>query len=78
MQGHTALADDTATNRPSIIVDEHACAASLGLSVGWLRADRLGKRIIPFYKIGGAVRYNLRRVEQALAAVEYGGSRGKK
>jgi hypothetical protein len=69
------MQSQAATDRPNIIVDEYSCAAALGMSVGWLRADRLGKRILPFYKIGGAVRYNLRRVEEALAAVEVGGRR---
>lgn len=70
MQGQTAVAP-TAPN--ATIVDEHGCAAILGVSVGWLRADRLGRRIVPYYKLGGLVRYNMRRVEQALAAVEFGG-----
>lgn len=61
-------------NTPQIGVDENAAAAALGLSVSWLQKDRCGRRIIPFYKIGGNVRYNLDRVRIALKAVECGGA----
>lgn len=57
-----------------IAVDEHVVAAALGLSVHWVRKDRIGKRLVPFYRIGGAIRYNLDRVREALAAVEEGGA----
>jgi hypothetical protein len=58
-----------------IAVDETACAAAIGMSVAWLRKDRRTARVVPFYRLGGSVRYNLIRVREALAAVEEGGAR---
>jgi hypothetical protein len=58
---------------PQIGVDETIAAKALGVSVRWLQKDRIGRRIVPFYKMGGAVRYNLDRVREALSAVERGG-----
>lgn len=56
-----------------IAVTECECAQAIGMSVPWLRKDRQSKRIIPFYRIGTSVRYNLDRVAEALANVEEGG-----
>ena len=65
----------TETTAPTarIGVGEHEVAAALGLSVHTLRKDRTAGRRIPFYKIGGSVRYNLDRVREALGALEVGG-----
>ena len=52
---------------------EQEIAAELGLSVSWVQHDRTGKRLLPYYRIGGRIRYNLARVLQALAAMEEGG-----
>lgn len=38
-----------------------------------VRKDRTGKRRIPFFKIGGSVRYDLDRVREALQQYEQGG-----
>jgi hypothetical protein len=57
----------------TIAVDERACARAISMSVAWLRKDRGGKRLLPFYRVGGRVRYDLSRVRTALAAVEEGG-----
>jgi hypothetical protein len=54
-------------------VDEQAAAAALGMSVGWLRKDRYGKRTIPFFRLGGRIRYDLDRIRCSLAAREEGG-----
>lgn len=56
-----------------IAVDEHEAARALGISVHTLRKDRINARRIPFYKIGGTIRYDLTRVRDALAAYEQGG-----
>jgi hypothetical protein len=56
-------------------VDERAAARALGMSVGWLRKDRYDKRLIPFFRLGGRVRYDLDRVRASLAAREEGGHR---
>jgi hypothetical protein len=58
-----------------IAVDERHCAQALGVSVSWLRKDRCDKRIVPYYKLGNRVVYNLDRVRDALKAVECGGQR---
>jgi len=44
------------------------------MSVHWVRKDRRTKRILPFYKLGDAVRYDLERVRQALMGTEEGGT----
>jgi hypothetical protein len=56
---------------PPIAVDEHTVATALSVSVHWLRKDRVTDRIVPFFKIGRSVRYNLDRVRETL--VEQGG-----
>ena len=48
-------------------------AKLIGMSVGFLRKDRITKRLIPYFKIGDSIRYNPERVMQALAALEEGG-----
>lgn len=57
-----------------IAVDEHTCAAAIGMSTAWLRKDRRGARLVPFYRLGDRVLYDLSRVREALAAREEGGS----
>jgi hypothetical protein len=60
---------------PILAVDEYAVAAAIGLSVHWVRKDRRGARVLPFYRLNGAVRYDLGRVREALIAREEGGHR---
>jgi hypothetical protein len=52
---------------------EHELAAQIGMSVFFLQKDRCTKRLLPFYRIGSAIRYNRQRVAEALAAMEEGG-----
>lgn len=56
-----------------IAVDEHEAAELLGMSVHTLRKDRTKARRIPFFKIGGSVRYSVDRIRAALAEYEHGG-----
>ena len=49
-------------------------ARELSLSVDWVRKDRRHARLLPFFKIGGSVRYNRQRVLEALARLEEGGT----
>jgi hypothetical protein len=58
---------------PRIAVDEVEAARAIGMSIHFLRKDRRTKRIIPFFKIGDCVRYDLARVREALIAAEEGG-----
>lgn len=67
----------TTASPPSIAVDERSAASALGMSVAWLRKDRLGARTIPYYRMGKSVRYDLTRVREALSAVEEGGPKPK-
>lgn len=55
-------------------VDDRTAAPALGVSVSWLRKDRLGKRLVPFVRIGGSVRYHLPTVREALLALAEGGA----
>jgi hypothetical protein len=45
------------------------------MSVAWLRKDRRGKRLIPYYRLGARVLYSLERVQQALNQLEEGKTR---
>ena len=54
-------------------ITEFDLAESIGMSVEFLRKDRSGKRLIPFYRIGAAIRYNPARVTESLARLEVGG-----
>ncbi len=67
----------TTQDVPRLAVDESAAAQAIGLSVHFLRKDRRTKRIIPFYRIGDRVLYNLDRVRAALAVFEEGGTQIK-
>lgn len=55
-----------------IAVDEATAAMAIGMSIHFLRNDRRTKRLIPFYRIGDCIRYDLARVREALAAMEEG------
>lgn len=59
---------------PRIALNEKETAAALGVSLSWLQHDRCGKRLIPYYRVGGLVRYNAARVSEALAGMEEGGA----
>ena len=58
-----------------LAVDEKTLAACLGMSVAWLRKDRSGARIVPFYRLGSSVRYSIDRVREALDKQAEGGAR---
>jgi hypothetical protein len=68
---------DTKAPRDRLGVTEYVIAEELGISVHTLRKDRIKHRRLPFFKIGSAVRYNLDRVREALAALEIGGQKLK-
>ena len=63
-----------ATAGGRLALTESELAADLALSLSWLRKDRRTKRLLPYFKIGGSVRYNRDRVLQALARMEEGGA----
>lgn len=53
---------------------DHEIARAIGASVDWVRKDRITRRLLPFYRVGGMVRYNPRRVLEALSNLEEGGT----
>ena len=63
------------TKGTRLAVDEKTLAACLGMSVAWLRKDRSGARIVPFYRLGTSVRYSIDRVREALDKQAEGGAR---
>ena len=63
-------------NAVRLALNEKETAAALGVSLSWLQHDRCGKRLIPFYRVGGLIRYNAARVTDALSAMEEGGAAG--
>jgi hypothetical protein len=62
---------------PPLAVNEQKCAEAIGISVARLRKDRRGKRLIPFYRLGGRILYSPDRVQAALTGLEEGGTRPK-
>lgn len=60
---------------PVLAVNEHACAEACGLSVHFLRKDRISRKILPFYHVGNRVLYNLERVRETLQSLEVGGAK---
>lgn len=63
------------TEKLPVAINETRLAEALDMSVHFLRKDRRTKQLIPFYRLGGSIRYNLTSVTNALAAYEKGGQR---
>ncbi len=57
-----------------LVVDENAMAKMLSLSVHYLRKDRQTHRRIPFFRIGGRIRYSTDTVMRELAKLKEGGT----
>jgi len=53
-----------------ITVDEFEAARALGVSVDFLRKDRRSRNLIPYYRIGRRVLYNLDRIKEILPTFE--------
>jgi hypothetical protein len=53
---------------------EKEIAEALGLSLTWIQHDRIGRRILPYFRIGGAIRYSPERVRAALERLQEGGA----
>jgi hypothetical protein len=58
-----------------IALTDREVAAAFGMSLGWVRKDRLTKRILPFYRIGDCIRYDLQTVRKALMQSMEGGTK---
>lgn len=61
-------------NDYQLIVDDKTIAELIGMSLHWVRKDRLTKRLLPFFRLGGAVRYDVPTVRSALLARSEGGA----
>lgn len=60
------------THNPQYVTAKKA-AQLLGVSDTWLAHDRIGKRRLPFIKIGGVVRYDLNRLHETVAGFTQAG-----
>jgi hypothetical protein len=45
----------------------------MGMSLSWVRKDRITKRLIPFYRLGDAIRYDPETVRGAMLRNMEGG-----
>lgn len=71
----SALAESSSPAIHRVSCDEFAAAEAIGVSVHYLRKDRRTKKLIPFYRLGDRVLYNLDRVREAMLSLEEGGGR---
>lgn len=60
-----------------IALNEQELASALGMSVSFLQKDRCTRRLIPYYRIGDSIRYDVGRVREALMKLEEGGTQTK-
>jgi hypothetical protein len=60
---------------PKLIVDDKTIAELIGLSLAWVRKDRRTARLLPFFRLGGRVRYDVPTVRSALLARSEGGQK---
>jgi hypothetical protein len=58
-----------------VALNDREVAAAFGMSLAWVRKDRLTKRILPFYRIGDCVRYDLQTVKKILMQRMEGGTK---
>lgn len=56
-----------------IALTDKEVAVALGMSLAWVRKDRLTKRVLPFYRIGDCVRYDVDVVRKTLMRSMEGG-----
>lgn len=56
-----------------LIADDKAIAKITHMSLPWVRKDRMTKRILPFFRMGRSIRYNVPVVLAALSAHMEGG-----
>lgn len=73
-----SLMPEKTYDAPRHALKEAEMARAIDVSPSWLAHDRTGARRIPFYRIGGLVRYNPARVFEALAQMEEGGAPKRK
>lgn len=59
---------------PPRAVDDKQIAELIGMSVHWVRKDRKTKRILPFFRIGDSVRYDVETVRKVFLSRMEGGA----
>jgi hypothetical protein len=57
-----------------LIVNDKTLAELIGMSLPWVRKDRRTKRLLPFFRLGGSIRYDVPTVRKALLARSEGGA----
>ncbi len=57
-----------------LIVDDKTLAKLIGMSLPWVRKDRRTKRLLPFFRLGDRIRYDVPTVRKALLARTEGGA----
>lgn len=72
-QAMPATSNQTRSDLP-LIVDDKTIAELIGMSLHWVRKDRITKRLLPFFRVGGSVRYDVPTVRKALLARSEGGA----
>lgn len=56
-----------------VIADDKQIAEIIRMSLPWVRKDRSTKRILPFFRVGRAVRYDVPTVRKAFLSRMEGG-----
>jgi hypothetical protein len=58
-----------------LIVDDKKIAEILGMSLPWVRKDRATKRLVPFFRVGDCIRYDVPTVRKAFLSRMEGGAK---
>lgn len=56
-----------------LALNDKEVAKALGMSLAWVRKDRITKRILPFYRIGDCIRYDVDTVRKVMLSRMEGG-----
>ena len=60
-----------------LVLDREA-APHLGVSTSFLQKDRITKQLIPFYRVGGKVLYDVDQARAALESYRVGGPKKRR
>ena len=62
-------------SKTPFITDDKGIAQELKMSLAWVRKDRATKRLVPFFRIGDCVRYDVETVRKAFLSRMEGGAK---
>ena len=65
-------------NIPPVTLSTQELAKALGIRSEFLKRDRRRARVIPFYRLGDRIHYDLVRVREVLISLEQGGAQIKR